>query len=169
MYPVPLREPRPRDYAELLPELAKRLGILYDDNNGFLHRAPCDIGRAIYQLGGIELSRTRNTEKGRGRSFGSRLASKGKIRKIFDRSVGFQHASLTVGLVFHKAFKFTYVWAPSERAMKGRKDQSFSTAGSLSFSTPNQLSISGPLIAISRKECKYLLSGTLHDGIQLYR
>jgi len=30
--------------------------------------------------------------------------------------------------------------------MKGRKDQSLSAAGSVSSSTPNQLSISGPLI-----------------------
>ena len=43
------------------------------------------------------------------------------------------------------AVEDVYVWAPSERAMKGRKDQSFSRAGSLPYPTPNQLSISGPL------------------------
>lgn len=38
-----------------------------------------------------------------------------------------------------------YVWAPSDRAMNGRNDQSLSVAGSTPSSTPNQLSISGPL------------------------
>ena len=38
-----------------------------------------------------------------------------------------------------------YAWAPSDKAMKGRKDQSLSMAGSMPSSTPNQLSISGPL------------------------
>ena len=39
----------------------------------------------------------------------------------------------------------SYAWAPSERAMKGRYDQSLAVAGSSPSSTPNQLSISGPL------------------------
>lgn len=42
-----------------------------------------------------------------------------------------------------------YAWAPSDKAMKGRKDQSLSMAGSVPSSTPNQLSISGPLRPIS--------------------
>lgn len=43
----------------------------------------------------------------------------------------------------------SYAWAPSERAMKGRNDQSFSVAGSVPSPTPNQLSISGPLANVS--------------------
>lgn len=40
----------------------------------------------------------------------------------------------------------THAWAPSLRAMKGRFDQSFSTAGSAPpSSTPNHCSTSGPL------------------------
>ncbi len=39
----------------------------------------------------------------------------------------------------------TDVWAPSESAMKGRRDQSFSVAGSVPSAAPNQASISGPL------------------------
>ena len=42
-----------------------------------------------------------------------------------------------------------YAWAPSERAMNGRNDQSFSDAGSVLSPTPNQLSISGPLADVS--------------------
>ena len=43
----------------------------------------------------------------------------------------------------------TYVCAPSERAMKGRKAQSLSAAGSVPSGTPSQVSISGPLVAES--------------------
>ena len=43
----------------------------------------------------------------------------------------------------------SYAWEPSDKAMNGRKDQSLSTAGSLPPSTPNQLSISGPLPFLS--------------------
>ena len=38
-----------------------------------------------------------------------------------------------------------YAWAPSDRAINGRNDQSLSAAGSSPSSVPNHLSISGPL------------------------
>ena len=40
---------------------------------------------------------------------------------------------------------YPYAWAPSESAMKGSKDQSFSVAGSAPSLTPSHVSISGPL------------------------
>ena len=59
---VLLREPRPCNHAKLLPELAERLGILYNNNDSLLYGAPCDIGRAIDQLGRVKLSRTRDAK-----------------------------------------------------------------------------------------------------------
>jgi hypothetical protein len=43
----------------------------------------------------------------------------------------------------------TYACAPSVRAMKGSRPQSFSVAGSLPSSAPNHVSISGPLYPLS--------------------
>lgn len=71
----------------------------------------------------------------------------------FRRRVKYEKSSLDLLLVqrLHLGtWGESYAWAPSERAMKGRKDQSLSIAGSAPFSTPNQLSISGPLGHFSR-------------------
>lgn len=57
-----------------------------------------------------------------------------------------------------------YAWAPSDKAMKGRKDQSLSIAGSMPSSTPNQLSISGPLRLVSS-----VLLGIVFVPLRLYR
>lgn len=71
------------------------------------------------------------------------LATEGEVGKIFGGS-GLRSAS-----VWEPGGWASYAWAPSERAMKGRNDQSFSAAGSAPCPTPNQLSISGPLATVS--------------------
>jgi len=75
----------------------------------------------------------------------------GLVEVAFRRSVKYEKSSVDLGSIYRIVQVYwgsrveSYAWAPSDRAMKGRKDQSLSTAGSVSFLTPNQLSISGPL------------------------
>lgn len=47
--------------------------------------------------------------------------------------------------VVHEGGTAPYAWAPSDKAIKGRNDQSLSAAGSAPSSVPNHVSISGPL------------------------
>lgn len=58
--------------------------------------------------------------------------------------------------VVHEGGTAPYAWAPSDKAMKGRNDQSLSAAGSAPSSVPNHVSISGPL--------KDLQSSATHCG-----
>jgi len=70
----------------------------------------------------------------------------GEVREVF-RGSGADMSILL--LQCRRPGVLSYACAPSDKAMKGRRDQSFSVAGSLPSLTPNQLSISGPLQEIS--------------------
>lgn len=78
------------------------------------------------------------------------MSAERKIREIFCRSAVCSARVSIVDIVSRELGR--YAWAPSDKAMNGRKDQSFSTAGSDPSSTPNQLSISGPLVHVSLYE-----------------
>ena len=93
----------------------------------------------------IYLPCARDTEDGgRRRGFGCSPAEC-KVGEVFGRSM----ERLASAWEHWGRGLESYAWAPSERAMKGRKDQSLSAAGSVPSSTPNQLSISGPLTIVS--------------------
>lgn len=76
----------------------------------------------------------------------------GPFELVRRRRVKYEKSSVALRLGQHRVVSRTltlYAWAPSDKAMKGRKDQSLSMAGSMPSSTPNQLSISGPLRPMS--------------------
>lgn len=54
---VLLREPSPRDHAQLLPQLSETLWAIGDYHHGFLYGTPCDICRSVAQLAGVQLPR----------------------------------------------------------------------------------------------------------------
>ena len=58
-----LREPCPRDYAQLLPDRAERLRCIGNDNDSLLYRTPSDIFGSIDQFRSIEFPCTAYAEK----------------------------------------------------------------------------------------------------------
>lgn len=68
--------------------------------------------------------------------------AQGEVREVFRGS------GADVSILWFQCRRLgvlSYACAPSDKAIKGRRDQSFSLARSLPSLTPNQLSISGPL------------------------
>lgn len=57
-----------------------------------------------------------------------------------------------------------YAWAPSDKAMNGRNDQSLSAAGSAPSSVPNHRSISGPLEDLQPSGCHLQREGFTWHG-----
>lgn len=78
------------------------------------------------------------------------MSAEREIREVFCRSAVCSAQASNVDIVSRELGH--YAWAPSDKAMNGRNDQSFSTAGSDPSSTPNQLSISGPLFHVNLYE-----------------
>ena len=138
-----LCEPRTRDHRKLLSQLPKELWTIRNNHNRLLHCTPRDIGRFVQKFIGVHLPGARYAKNGGGRAGTHSSSTEGEVGEILG---GSSSCSAFVREPFGCA---PYAWAPSERAMKGRNDQSFSAAGSAPSPTPNQLSISGPLAAVS--------------------
>lgn len=78
-----LGKPGMRDHAEALTEHAKELRAVGNDDDGFLHRRPRHVGRAVDELRGIELARARDAEEGGGGLGGGCWAEEGKVGEVF--------------------------------------------------------------------------------------
>lgn len=144
-----LRKPCPRDHRELFSQLAEELWTIGNGHDGLLHRTSRHLGRSMHQLVGVDLARARDPKDGCGGTFRTGPPTESEVREVFGGS-----EPLSAG-GDGGALKL-YAWAPSDNAMKGRKDQSLSMAGSMSWSTPNQLSISGPLRLVSVSRPRFI-------------
>ena len=138
-----LHEPRTRNHRQLLSQLPKKMWTIRNNYNRLLYCTPRDIGRFVQKLIGVHLPRARDAKNRSGKAGTRSFPTEGEVGKIFGGS-GPCSAS-----VREPVWWASYAWAPSERAMKERNDQSFSAAGSGPLPMPNQLSISGPLANVS--------------------
>ena len=143
---IPLRKPSRGHNPQLRLDSSKVLRTVTDDHDGLLHRTPCDLSRAVDQFACVQLSRTRDAKEARGRVRARLGASQGEVGVVFGRTTTCQPNWEQHRGTVKDVAGATYACAPSLRAMNGRFDQSFSTAGSASpSSTPNHRSTSGPL------------------------
>ena len=165
---VPLCKPSRGHDRQLLAQLTHSLRTIGHNHNGLLHSGPRNVRRAIDQEFGIDLARAGNAEEGRRGYFGGLLAAQREIGEFLGRTKARRSSNMSVD-VFNvadrgvvqgggrdrnegaglgrkrcRSIRVSYRCAPSERAMNGSSDQSFSVAGSVP-SSPMQCSISGPL------------------------
>ena len=138
-----LQKPRTRNHRQLLSHLPKTLWTICNNYNRLLYRTPRDIWRFVQELIGVHLPSAGYAKDGSRRAGTRSFLAEGEVGKVFSGS-GSCLASVCGPLGWA-----SYACAPSERAMKGRNDHSFSAAGSVPSRTPNQLSISGPLAYVS--------------------
>lgn len=84
--PSPLCEPSLCDSTELLLDAPKEYGgVIGNDHDGLLHRAPGHIRRAIDELPAVELARARDAEE-RGRLLAAGVFER-KVRKVLGGAV----------------------------------------------------------------------------------
>lgn len=167
---IPLCKPSRGHNGQLLAQLTHSLRTISHNHNSLLHSGPSNVRRAIDQEFGIDLARTGNAEEGRRRYFRGLLAAQREIGEFLGRTKAKRSPNMSVDVFYSadwdcgvvqgggrnrnkgaglgrkrcRSIRVSYRCAPSERAMNGSNDQSFSVAGSVP-SSPMQCSISGPL------------------------
>lgn len=138
-----LQEPGSRDHRQLLFQLSKKLWTICNNHHRLLYCTPCDIWRFVQKLNGVDLPSARYAKDRSRRVSPPSFLAEGEVGEVFSRS-----GSCSVS-IWEPVEWASYACAPSDRAIKGRNDHSFSAAGSVPSPTPNQLSISGPLAKVS--------------------
>ena len=84
---VLLIKPQLRDDTQLRLDRAKMLWAIANDYNSLLHRTPCNLGRSVDELAGVQLPRTRYAEQRRGGVGRGLSAAEGEVRVVFGRGM----------------------------------------------------------------------------------